>query len=117
MMADLARLRTSCSVNIAPLAMRAVEDLRIIRRFAHHLRVPVLAVGEDLRAVAHFRADGEHMRQLGDRLGVIHGQRRRAAPAAAHAAAGEIAGKNRDHVFAQAGDLILDLLGRARCRG
>ena len=28
-------------------------------------------------------------------------------------AAGEIAGKNRDHIFAQAGDLVLDLFGGA----
>ena len=78
-----------------------------------HLRVPVQAVGENLRAVAHFGADGQHIRQLGNRLGVLHRQRRRAAPAAAHAAAGEIAGKNRDHIFAQAGDLVLDLFGGA----
>jgi hypothetical protein len=78
-----------------------------------HLRVPVQAVGQHLFAVAHFGADGDDIRQLCNRLGIFLRQRRRAAPAAAHPAAGEIAGKNGDHIFAQAGDLILNLFGGA----
>ena len=90
-----------------------VADLRVIGRFPHHLRVPVQAVGEHLSAVTHFRTDAHDVFQPGNRQCVGHRQRWRAAPAAAHRAAGEIAGKNRDHAFTQAADLVLDLFGGA----
>ena len=91
----------------------AIKNFGVIRRFAHHLCIPIQAVGQNLFAITNFRADGGNIRQFGNRFGIFKGQRRSAAPAAAHRAAGEIAGKNRDHIFSQAGDLVLDLFGGA----
>ena len=93
-----------------------IADLRVIWRFAHDLRVPIQAVRQHLFAVAHFGTDCHHIFYSCNRLGILDGQRRRTAPASAHRAAGEIAGKHRDDTFTQTGNLIFDLFRCAACQ-
>ena len=80
-------------------------DLKVVHVLALDARVPVKAVGQDLRAVLHLGADvGDAGDFVADRERILDGQRAGGAEAAAHAAGGEIAGKHADDVLAQAGD-------------
>jgi hypothetical protein len=63
------------SLGESPLA-----DDQIVHAFALDLRAPVVFAGGDLRAVAEFRADGNHAGNFVlDRLRVVNRERARAA--------------------------------------
>ena len=85
-------------------------DGEVIHAFAHDAGAPVVFAGRDLRALADFRADGQHAGNFVlDGEGVFHRKRAGAAETGKNAAAVDAAGKNLDDVLAEGGDARLDL--------
>src|ERR1019366_1780503 len=93
---------------------RPVADVQIVRAFSENLSVPIQTVRKDLLTVTNFRADTNHPWYLpSDGVRVVDGHRAGATPAAPRPAAGKVAGKNKDDILPETGDLRLDLLLRA----